>query len=57
MLSLEDCKKFIKSPQTDEEILQMRDQLYGFVNILLDSYPHRDKNKTKSIPIQTKAAQ
>lgn len=47
MLSLEDCKKYIKSPLADEEILQIRDSLYQLANIYLENYLNQNENEKK----------
>jgi len=52
MLSLEDCKKYIKTPHTDEEILQIRDSLYQLANIFLENYLKGNENEEKQNSIK-----
>jgi len=50
MLSLEDCKKYIKTPHTDEEILQIRNSLYQLADIYLENYLKEYENEKKQNP-------
>lgn len=46
MLSLEQCKKYLKKEYTDEEVLALRDSLYQMANILIDNF-HKEKENKK----------
>jgi|AntAceMinimDraft_16_1070373.scaffolds.fasta_scaffold02359_9 hypothetical protein len=38
MLSVEECKRVLGSNFSDEEVIEMRDTLYQFANILIQKY-------------------
>ena len=53
MLSLEEVKKLLNDPKlTDEEVLEIRDQLYSLAEIIFEKYQEdrkkeREKNSKK----------
>ncbi len=51
MLSIEQCKKYIKKqPYNEKNVEILRDSLYHLANVLIDGYIlNKEKNKQKDV--------